>query len=167
VILDHEARFWSRVEIRGTDDCWLWKGNFYSPGKYGRFKANGHTSGAHRWSWQFTNGLIPDGLIVRHACDVPACVNPKHLLLGTHLDNGNDKAIRGRAPKGAMNGQNLHPERTVRGESHHNSKLCEADIPFIRHWLKSGYFIRDIASAFGVSTYPIMCIKKDKWWRHV
>lgn len=34
---------------------------------------------------------IPEGLLIRHMCDVSCCVNPDHLLPGTNADNGKDK----------------------------------------------------------------------------
>jgi hypothetical protein len=41
-------------------------------------------------------GEIPDGLVVRHKCDNPSCINPEHLELGTVQDNNQDKIDRNR-----------------------------------------------------------------------
>ena len=49
----------------------------------------------HRWWWEQHHGPIPPGLIVRHGCDRPPCV--RHLELGTHADNAQDRQRRGRA----------------------------------------------------------------------
>lgn len=92
-----EKRFWKR--IRKTDTCWLFGGSLTSSG-YGRLSEmteHGERSHrAHRVSWELHFGSIPEGLLVLHKCDVPQCVNPSHLFLGTHRDNAIDKTIKDR-----------------------------------------------------------------------
>ena len=76
------------------DGCWLWKGKPGSGG-YGSWK---HGQ-AHRASWEFYRGPIPAGLQVCHRCDVPLCVNPDHLFIGTQSDNIQDMYAKGRGRK--------------------------------------------------------------------
>lgn len=92
-----EQRFWAKVNK--TDSCWLWTAYRNRKG-YGEFGMGGHRGRmylAHRVSWEMANGTIPDGMYVCHACDVPACVNPSHLWLGTATDNNRDMFAKGRA----------------------------------------------------------------------
>lgn len=91
-------RFWSHVTK--SDGCWVWS----QPGsEYGKFslgkKADGSMA-AHRASWVVHFGRIPDGLLVCHRCDVPKCVNPDHLFLGTPKDNALDMVAKGRSLHG-------------------------------------------------------------------
>jgi hypothetical protein len=51
----------------------------------------------HRLSFIVFNGPLLPGQVVRHTCDNPPCVNPKHLIAGTHADNMADMVKRGRA----------------------------------------------------------------------
>ena len=82
-----------------TETCWEWLGTTYRKG-YGHFrrKIDGQwvMYKAHRYAYEYYKEPIPKGFIIRHTCDNPACVNPEHLLVGTHKDNTNDMLIRGR-----------------------------------------------------------------------
>jgi hypothetical protein len=83
-------------------DCWLWKGAKHSMG-YGKFNLTATQQVfAHRMAWELWNGRsIPPGLVIRHTCDTPLCVNPMHLLLGTRADNSRDMVERGRSTRKA------------------------------------------------------------------
>lgn len=97
-----EDRFWPRIDK--TPYCWLWTGATTTPKpttkvKYGVLGRGGRGSGnirAHVASWIIHFGPIPEGLLVRHKCDIGTCVNPDHLELGTQKDNMQDASKRGR-----------------------------------------------------------------------
>jgi hypothetical protein len=99
-----EERFWEKVDRTG--ECWRWTGGRVGSadvesGRYGRFAISttrGHVVLvlAHRFSWELHFGPVPAGLHVLHACDNPACVNPDHLMVGTHRANRWDASRKGR-----------------------------------------------------------------------
>jgi len=84
-----EERFWSRVDRRGPDECWLWLG-FVQQNGYGKF-----TTGplgrsrcwlAHRLAWFVVHGVEPDQEL-DHLCRTKRCVNPNHLEPVPHKEN--------------------------------------------------------------------------------
>jgi hypothetical protein len=96
----------------------------------------------------FFKGRVPDGMVVRHKCDNPACVNPDHLELGTHADNVADRDARG---------------RTARGERLH-AKLTEDDVLRIRADSRSH---RAIGADYGVAHSTVGNIKRGRKWSHL
>jgi len=91
------ARFWSKVDRRGPDECWEWSGS-KNPDGYGLFSLRGRGYRSHRVSWSIAHGGVPCGMHVCHHCDNPACVNTSHLFIGTNYDNMRDKVLKGRHP---------------------------------------------------------------------
>src|SRR5579864_1704948 len=87
-----------------TDECVLWPYGKRANG-YGVIDYDGHICSTHIVAWALANNqLVPsgrpagntkDGLVVRHSCDVRACINPKHLLEGTQKNNLDDMTQRG------------------------------------------------------------------------
>jgi hypothetical protein len=102
------ADFWSCVSIpANTTECWLWNGPLRSKWGYGSISLVVQVSPtgekryssftAHRVAYSEATGPIPDGMLIRHRCDNPKCVNPAHLEVGTPLENMLDMAERGRS----------------------------------------------------------------------
>ena len=98
----HE-RFWREVVIIPYDrGCWFWTG---CTDPYGYGVINTVTKGtkliaAHRLSWLIHRGAIPTGICVLHRCDIPRCVRPDHLFIGTKADNTLDMCSKDRARGG-------------------------------------------------------------------
>lgn len=157
-------KFWNRVAITADDTrCWNWKGMIAHTG-YGYFSISGKTILAHRQSYLLNNGEIPDGLIVRHTCDNRRCVNPSHIILGTHADNSADMVARNRQAKGLRSGRYTKPERTAKGEGCHLSVLKNEDVIEIRKRKMSS---RKLAKAYNVHRGTIVNIWTRKTWKHI
>lgn len=96
-------RLMSNVHFEPNSGCWLFAGQWNAKG-YGRVDV-GHGRGdkrkrfAHRISYELFNGSLGTNLQVCHTCDVPCCVNPSHLFLGTNSDNQIDSALKKRHGK--------------------------------------------------------------------
>ena len=147
-----EDRFWVKV-IKIDGGCWEWTGALLENG-YGLFRKDSHSNiRAHRFSWELKNGPIEGGLHVLHKCDNRKCVNPAHLFLGTHQDNMDDKAAKGRSnhAKGVAHGGAILTEEVVLGIR----RMCKI-LPQIR-----------VAEMYGVSKQAVNSIHLRKIWKHI
>lgn len=88
-------KMFARTEVIPWSGCWIYMGGVTKLG-YGQVYDGGCRVYAHRLSYRLANGEIPHGLNVLHSCDVPCCVNPLHLRLGTQSDNVRDAYNRNR-----------------------------------------------------------------------
>lgn len=81
-----------------ADGCWEWRGpkNEHGYGLISLRRAGLSGARVHRLMYERFVEPIPEGLVVRHKCDNPPCVNPDHLETGTQRDNMADMAARGR-----------------------------------------------------------------------
>jgi DNA-binding XRE family transcriptional regulator len=128
--------------------CWLWD-KCIVPQGYGHITIKGRGYYAHRASYEKYVGPIPTGMSVLHKCDVPSCVNPAHLFLGTHADNMRDKTAK---------------SRQSRGEAHKLAKLSEEKVSEIR---ASNLSRQQLAAKYGVREQTIIQVLNRITWKHV
>lgn len=163
-MLSLEERFWRWVAKGLHDaDCWIWLGASDKDG-YGVFTigtAKG-TSRAHRMAWELTKGPIPKGLQVLHTCDQPACVRPDHLWLGTHLQNHQDKARKGRSTLGRKK-----PADSIKyGDESYNHRLSSTAVQDIRkNYVPRKTPLRFFADKYGVSISTIHWVVSGSTWK--
>lgn len=94
--------------------CWIWLASGNRDG-FGTIRGIGNVkTTAHRASWTAFRGPIPKGLLVRHMCDIPLCVNPDHLALGTTEQNAADRSRRRRFKNVWLWGTTLTPSPVKR-----------------------------------------------------
>lgn len=89
--------------------CLLWTGSYDKNG-YGKTHHNKKHIRAHRLAFELKHGPIPEGKLVQHSCDTPACCNSDHLSLGTPLSNMQDKMKKGR-----FRNQYINASHCIRG----------------------------------------------------
>lgn len=142
------ARLWSRIDVRGADECWPWMGRCDQNG-YGRIDLDHRPQAAHRVVYRTVTGESPPS--VCHHCDNPPCCNPAHLFGGTQADNSADMVAKGR--------QRFPAPR--RGRESNMCRLSENDVLDI---FASSLPQRELAKRYSVSQPAIGLIKRGKNW---
>lgn len=131
--------------LLNTDDCILTPTGLDREG-YGQLRDGMRMTKAHQLAYRAGNGSIPIGMLVRHTCDVRACINPKHLVLRTVQDNSDDMIERGRSAK----------------QSNTHAKLNWDKVDSIRGSTKS---VRELAEEYGVQEKQIIRILRNEQWQ--
>ena len=145
--------FWDRVysQVEQQGDCLVFTGCKDACG-YGRINKDGKLVRLHRAVWERENGYIPTGTVIMHMCDVPACINPKHLVLGTQKMNMVDCALKNRKEHGTQK---------------HNAKLTEEKVVEIRRKMIYGATNAALGREYGVSATVMSHIRHRQKWKHV
>lgn len=145
-----EEAYLNQVINNGIENCWGWNGA--APTGYGQLKYNKENWLAHRFSYTYYFGKIPDDMFVCHKCDNPICSNPGHLFLGTSEQNFQD-----------MRKKNRH----AHGEKCGNSRINEQIVIEIIDRLNNNEKMIQISRQMNVSYTTINSIKRNKTWKHI
>lgn len=132
--------FDSRVERVPESGCWIWMGALTDKG-YGKFRSKTLQYAAHRKCYEAHRGPIPNGLCVLHRCDIPSCINPAHLFLGTRADNVVDMCAKNRVQR--------HGRGGAIGESNPNTKLTDTQVLQLRAMYPL-HSSTELAAMFGI-----------------
>lgn len=136
-----------------SDGCTLWVGS--QRNGYGAIKIAGKVFGAHCVAFVIAGGVIPDGYVVGHKCDVKLCVNPEHLEAITVQQNNRDAHAR-------------RVRTAPRGEQVPNATLTEEIVLRIKSLHQPRTFgHRRIANLLGVSDGAVKKVLQGRTWSHV
>ena len=140
-----EERFWSKVDIKGENDCWEWTAVKYGRSReYGCFYDNGKGIPAHRFAYELVNETkVPEHLQVCHNCFNKSCVNPNHLRVDTQSGNLMDA--------------------DASGEQHHKTVVPDCLVVTAIALCNSGCFQKDVAEWLTDLGYKTTCSTVCRW----
>lgn len=139
-----------KIQYYINDGCWDCFSHSCDTNGYPVSTIGGVWDRVYRHFYRKHKGVIPKGMVIRHTCDNRKCINPNHLIIGTHADNVRDRVERDRSAKGMKNGR---------------SKLNIEQVKFIKTDNTTPKM--RLAKKFGVDPKVIRDIKNGKTWTSV
>lgn len=134
--------------IKKTENgCWLFKKS--TSGSYSKIRWKKKWYSAHRCSYEVFKGEIPEGKWVCHRCDIPKCINPDHLFIGSASENRKDCIKKGRS------NSNI-------GENSVFAKFTDTQVEEMRALKKEGFTYERLSRIFNCSIAYLYAISKNK-----
>lgn len=141
------------IDENGCHNCTSHKCDKFG---YPRLAFRGKNTPMARYVYTVMKEEIPTGLVIRHKCDNPKCINIDHLETGTRADNVMDRHTRGRTSK----------EPRTNGEINGMHKLKKEQVIEIMR-LKGKFSQTKISFMYNVSQSQIGNIHRGKSWAHL
>ena len=138
---------------RDDNGCLIWLGAKDQHG-YGMTGWEGRTWRVPRLMWTALHDH-PGELCVCHKCDVPSCIEPSHLFLGTARDNARDRESKGRGNRTVR----------VRGEQVVTAKLTWPEVRTIRARHAAGERVLHLAREYGLHHSTVDDVVRGRSWR--
>jgi len=165
---DLVARFWAKVGPPDENGCRPWLAA--KTRGYGVLHVDGKMVKAHAFAWRITyhGPTMPGHEVFRHLCDRPDCVEPSHVVPGTHAENIAERDERGRGrwatgPRPAA--RKPKPDgfgATRQGEKNPSAKLTADDVQAIRKARAEGRTLESIGRYFGVTATTVSRVCSQK-----
>jgi hypothetical protein len=164
------SRWWAKVDRRGDDECWPWKGSRTASG-YGQL--NTGITRHNKYVRQLATHIAlaiggkakpSPSHVAMHLCDNPLCVNPQHLKWGTMSENSRDMISKGRGPWQVRKAREMDEAAATLQLLPRNAKLT---IEQVRHIRSSEKTPVALAKELGVSRECIVDVLTGKTWRQV
>jgi len=142
---------WSKIEVRGPDECWRWKGWLDKDG-YATISRNHKNRRVGRFLLEEDGRPCVGGQYACHSCDTPGCCNVRHLWPGTNSQNQVDSYTKGRKPQGHL---------------HRNSKFTADQVLTMRGMPFLLIEVKHIANLFDCHPQTIRGIVLGRSYRNV
>lgn len=140
--------------VKDAKECWNVNSHVLDKDGYGLFRrvVNGvQYLRIHRASYAYYIGELEDDEVVRHTCDNPSCINPSHLIKGSHQENMNDRRKAG----------------NYLAENMGTSKLTKEQVLSINSLIEEGIPLTKISEITGVNRNTIYDIQRGQTWSYV
>lgn len=125
--------------------CWIYRKS--SSGSYSKVRWESKWISAHRASYEVFKGSVEDKKWVCHTCDIPKCINPDHLFVGSASENRKDAVFK---------------KRAALGENSPLAKYTDHQVEEIRLLRQEGFTYERLVRIFNCSMAYIYNIVKNK-----